>query len=301
MQQSERDNSRYCPYPGITPETIAYIKNKAEVSVIGPKELTKEDLNGFTQLDLTDGYGLTNNKIYHQTQRMAVTGPVCILLDYKREARHIALRRLEVPPLDLLPVCVSVAAINFYSSAADSARFVNRRINEPNESGRKRMKMIWHHACHQWNKFGVRVPVVSAVGCDALRGTVHNVAKHWVEALVWVLSHYAFENFRFVVLSVPTFSNDERYTLFVKTFEENKLNLKVPVVLTATQSMISLAKTVEKNLRLRAGILNMSNVLALRTGKMGMNWNVILSEVCFVVVFSTTLQTDVLEPLLRRK
>ena len=100
----------------------------------------------------------------------------------------------------------------------------------------------------------------------------------WADAMAWVLCTFRF-TFDFVVVSLPTFGQDN-FTPFRDAFAavhqraaKTGWQLHTAVLVTRRHSMLSLAVTVCNKLGRRAGILNPSDVIAMRTGWMGMYWD----------------------------
>jgi hypothetical protein len=169
------------------------------------------------------------------------------------------------------------------------------------------MRLIWYHCCRAWQRFGVAVPVLSAIGCGAFRGDGPDAARVpylWAEALAWALGRggddYGFDA---VVVALPVFGGDDNFTPFVDVLRRSADRLAVPVVLTRRHGMLSVAARVAGTLGRRAGFLNPSDVVALQAGKMGMYWDrghVALEELLAVQTTVLFHHRDLNAPLYER-
>jgi hypothetical protein len=209
---------------------------------------------------------------YDRSQLMAIAGPVHILWDINNANEVVAVPRV---PDGILPVCVSVAGINFAYSDQDRTEYLNAQGHIDTRKAFHRMRQICYLIFETMAYHGVQVPVLSAIGCGAFRGTApnsHMVPRLWAAAMVSVLQN-TFHPFYFVVLSLPTFGDHDNMTAFTTEFQRGANRLSVPVVLTSNHGIVSLAVARGQRLNLCAGNLNPSDVVALRTGTLGMYWD----------------------------
>lgn len=146
--------------------------------------------------------------------------------------------------------------------------------------GRIDFRKVFGHICEimyvafqAMMRYQVAVPVLSAIGCGAFRHGYDNsvqVPALWAAAMACVLSRFSF-GFRCVVIALPTF-RENNMKAFARTFRKHAGQLPLPVLLSENHGMVSLALTVAERWKLRPGILNPSDVVALRTGALGMYW-----------------------------
>jgi hypothetical protein len=220
------------------------------------------------------GTSLTQNR-YRDARRVMISGPVSLLYDNDYDA-------IAKPPT--IVVC-STPGINFAYSKEDVADFT-----EADEDGGPRMidhekaiahmTKVWAHVLVVMDEFyRVQFPVLCAIGCGAFRGKFGNmVPRLWATALHRVLSTRRFHHIHAVFLSAPTFGDTSNYAPFVHTLRnlsegsDKSIPLKVPVVVTEDMSMVTIASQLA-DWGFAAGILNPSDVEAMRRGWIGMYWD----------------------------
>ena len=146
-----------------------------------------------------------------------------------------------------------------FASRAEDGRYA------VNAAGLQRMRCIWHHVLYMFKHFSVEYPVLCAIGCGAFAGNVVGVPTAWATALRELLltGQYQFEGI-FVSLV-----DEAIHETFVDVFRD--ADLPVPVILTRQHSMLGIAHWLY-DLGRRPGILNPSDAVAVRQGKMGMHW-----------------------------
>ena len=115
---------------------------------------------------------------YELAQCLAVSGPVNIVWDVDvRDRRRMIMELIPVPQpdrRDLWPIVVSAAAINFAYSPQDQELYLEGSVapfTVKQERVLQRMCTMWHHAFTIFQEHQVQVPVLSAPGCGAFRGT----------------------------------------------------------------------------------------------------------------------------------
>ena len=130
------------------------------------------------------------------------------------------------------------------------------------------MRYIWHHALVLFQQEKVRYPVLCAIGCGAFAGDIKNVTESYAQALVDVLCHYGYD-MSVVFVSLP---NATHHKVFTEIITRSSRRLKCMVALTNVHGMVGLAQSISEQLNEKSGILNPSDVLAVRKGRMGMHW-----------------------------
>eukprot|EP01012_Entosiphon_sulcatum_P027669 TRINITY_DN33366_c0_g1_i1.p1 TRINITY_DN33366_c0_g1~~TRINITY_DN33366_c0_g1_i1.p1 ORF type:complete len:419 (-),score=82.28 TRINITY_DN33366_c0_g1_i1:7-1263(-) len=232
---------------------------------------------------------IDEGSVHSDSQFIAVSGPVYICFD----------NNLAVQPRPKASVLtVSIPGINFAYSPADQEKFTVDDWNEDRTKKRRvvkqqaallRMKQIYAHSFTVMQQSGVHYPCLSAIGCGAFKGPFADVPGLWARALFEVLSEHDY-GFRAVFDSLPTFGEDN-FTEFSNVFallEGQGKQLKTAVVLLEDRSMVAIANHLAQANH-NAGILNPSDVQAIRQGRIGMFWDgghVALEE---ILAMQTTL------------
>jgi hypothetical protein len=193
---------------------------------------------------------------YSLGQLIAVSGPVLILTDDD-------LVTLPDPPTVW---CVSIAGINFEYNASDRERFST--AGRTNDAARMRICRIWHHTLRSFQTAGVTCPVLCAIGCGAFAGNVERVPETYAAALMDVLTvaDYGTEA---VFVSVV---HPAHLAAFRAAVAAREGQLKTRVILAGDHGMLGLAIALARK-GFPTGILNPSDVEAVRNGGMGMYWN----------------------------
>jgi len=251
-----------------------------------------------------------------KTQQLMVSGPVSILYDGRYQPLSNG------GPRDII-VC-STPGINFAYSKVDKHYFskVNPDADEPGgpkildkDKILSRMRLIWQHVLLIMDeRHRVEYPVLCAIGCGAFKG-VYGAAipRMWATALAQVIcnSYKVFKHIKAVFVSLPTFGRDNNFAPFQCSIKEVLAACPgvphCPIVLVEDASMIDLAlsllsaetqqkpltngvDTVGRNAQTAVvGVLNPSDVQALRHGWIGMYWDgghIALEE---VLAMQTTL------------
>jgi hypothetical protein len=246
-------------------------------------------------------------KEHLKTQQLMISGLVRILYDGRYK------------PLPKPPVVLSCSApgINFAYSDIDRHYFT-----KPSDDGDgatvldkekilKRMRLIWQHLLLVMDdKFRVQFPVLCAIGCGAFKGVYGaQIPRLWGRALAEVVCNSAkvLKNIAAIFVSLPTFGKDNNFAPFQHSvYEVMKDNADVaycPIVLIEDASMVDIAVSLTSG-RLPpvtgsssdataappvVGMLNPSDVQALRHGWVGMYWDgghIALEE---VLAMQTTL------------
>ena len=226
------------------------------------------------------GHDLTDDEQV-DSQLLMVSGPVYVTYDscYNLQAKGSTIH------------CCSIPGINFSYSTADMSAFTEPK----NSTSRKRvlkiqevksrMSQIWYHTLAVMSKAKIQYPVLCAIGCGEFKGKFKAVPQLWAETLAEVLSKTDFE-FDVVIVSLPTFG-DDNYSEFETVFATEK-NLKTPVLLVENYGMLTIADRLSSQGH-SSGILNPSDVEAVRKGHIGMFWDgghIALEE---IIALQTTL------------
>lgn len=229
-------------------------------------------------------------EFYLDSQRLAVSGPVHVLWDFRAAPGGGGGGAPTLVPLPqptdprLLPVCVSVPGLNLAYARQDRGAFLDhggQRLRT--EPALQRMRLVWYHLLALWRHHGVVVGAACAIGCGAFAGPfAAQLPALWAHALVDVLARHDF-GLRLLVLCMP--GNAANFAAYRGVLARHGARLRTPVVLTGLHSMASVAAAVGPALGLRGGLLNPSDVVALRMGFLGMYWDgghVALEEVLAV-------------------
>lgn len=134
----------------------------------------------------------------------------------------------------------------------------------------QKLKAMWYMILHVMQSEGVKVPVLTGISCGVFAGRNKEKAASFVaKALVDVLNA---QEWRFdrVFLCQPAFYPDgkEIYRVFNDAFGE--LNTAFPVICTATHGAMALADFLTRRHKIKVGLLNPSDVHAVRQGFIGM-------------------------------
>ena len=228
---------------------------------------------------LVGGAKKLNRTEYRDARRMMVSGPVLVL--YGNDYEPVA------APAPTVVMC-STPGINFAYSAEDTDDFTAKEDDVgPRVLDKQRalahMVKVWAHVLVIMDEVHrVQFPVLCAIGCGAFRGKFGSlVPRLWAQALHTVLSMRTFKHISAVFVSAPTFGDANNYAPFAHTLRaahtgsaegSTAAPVKVPVVVTEDMSMVTLAADIAR-LGYTAGILNPSDVEAMRKGYLGMYWD----------------------------
>jgi hypothetical protein len=279
------------PLAALPREATVQLTPTATVSVDVLQRLSAGAIVSHTA-DLPDALVLPAGKnftaaVHNEALSMMISGPAMLL--YDGDYRPVA-----APPV--ATVC-SIPGINFAYSPIDAARYTTRDGDEPRVIDQpatlKKMGELWHHILRVMDeKFKVQFPVLCAIGCGAFRGKFGSqVPRLWARALYGVLSTGTWKHIEAVLLSLPTFGDTNNFMPFVTTLRNLSKEagpLLVPVVAIEDASMVALAAMLS-DAGYRTGLLNPSDVEALRRGYVGMYWDgghIALEE---VLALQTTL------------
>ncbi|CUG93464.1 Hypothetical protein, putative [Bodo saltans] len=245
-------------------------------------------------------------KDHLKTQQLMISGLVRILYDGRYK------------PLPKPPVVVSCSApgINFAYSDIDRHYFTKMSDDGDGatvldkEKILKRMRLIWQHLLLVMDdKFRVQYPVLCAIGCGAFKGIYGaQIPRLWGRALAEVVCNSAkvLKNIAAIFVSLPTFGKDNNFAPFQHSIQEvlkdNSDVAYCPIVLIEDASMVDIAVSLTSGKLPNSssvdaasaappvvGMLNPSDVQALRHGWVGMYWDgghIALEE---VLAMQTTL------------
>jgi hypothetical protein len=219
---------------------------------------------------LVGEYGKLDQQHYRDARRLMISGPVLVLHD--NDYNPIA-----TPPT---VVACSTPGINFAYSKEDLSDYTASIDNEPRTLDRGRalghMIKVWTHVLVVMDEvYRVQFPVLCAIGCGAFRGKFGaQVPRLWATALHYVLSTRSFNHVHAVFMSAPTFGDTNNYSPFTVTLNACNATtpMKVPVIVTEDMSMVTIAAILAEA-GYTAGILNPSDVEAMRRGWIGMYWD----------------------------
>ena len=153
---------------------------------------------------------------------------------------------------------------DFLTPPAPAAWTLNVRTLFP------RMQQVWHTALAAMRRQGVEYAVLSAIGCGAFRGPFAEVPALWAAALRCVLEAAGPSDGLppHVVVCFPPFPADGyNYCCFVRAFSGHRTG--VPVELRRGVGMLEVAVWLRQR-GCSVGLLNPSDVLAVRKGHIGM-------------------------------
>jgi hypothetical protein len=239
-----------------------------------------------------------------RTQMCVISGPVMILYDGSYSP-------LSVPPT--VYVC-SVPGINFAYSSVDVKNFTQLDSRHPmtprlipdKPKVLARMRLIWHHILQVMDvKHHVDYAVLCGIGCGAFKGKFGaTIPMLWGKALAHVLcsSSTVLSHIRAVFIALPTFGYDDNVSGFVhgmnSVLHRRAQGHRFPFVVAVEDvSMVDTAIFLSKqscsggDTAARIGLLNPSDVQAMRHGWIGMYWDgghIALEE---VLAMQTTLLT----------
>lgn len=282
----------------MTVQQARELANSAIVTHVGkrPDRLLLPNESQATHASLTKADHL-------KTQQVMISGPVRILYDGRYQP-------LVKPPVVL--TC-SAPGINFAYSDIDRSYFT--MINDEGATVLNkdkiltRMRLIWQHLLLVMDdKFKVQYPVLCGIGCGAFKGIFGaQIPRLWGRALAEVVCNSAkvLKNISTIFVSLPTFGKDNNFAPFQHSIHEvlqgNPAIGYCPIVLIEDASMVDIAISLTSG-RLPSpaggapnpnppvvGILNPSDVQALRHGWIGMYWDgghIALEE---VLAMQTTL------------
>lgn len=243
-------------------------------------------------------------KDHLKTQQLMISGWVRILYDgqYKPFSKPPAV------------VSCSVPGINFAYSSIDR-HYYFRQCDDEEESktvmdedkALTRMRLIWQHLLLVMDeKYRVEYPVLCAIGCGAFKGVYGaKIPRMWAKALAQVVCNSAkvLRHIKAIFISLPTFGSDNNFAPFQHAIGEVLHHQgadvqHAPIVLLEDASMIDIAATIASMPSAGdegvgsspvVGILNPSDVQAIRHGWVGMYWDgghIALEE---VLAMQTTL------------
>ena len=248
-------------------QQLVKLADAALVTSAGP--LPKKLLLPYTEKDFAG----TKMPAAEQTasQLLMISGPVYILYDGSYNA---------IPDPPVVTLC-SIPGINFAYSSADIDMFTTREEADgprviDKVAALTRMKSIWSHVLTVLDTIQkVEYPVLCGIGCGAFKGKYGSqVPRLWASALAHELQYRKFTNISAVFISLPTFGTDNNYAPFKmvlsKAHEEKAF--MTPAIVVEDASMMDIAIQLSRNKK-RTGILNPSDVQALRHGWIGMYWD----------------------------
>jgi hypothetical protein len=248
-------------------------------------------------------------KDHLKTQQLMISGPVRVLYDGRYKP-------LPKPPV--VVVC-SIPGINFAYSDIDRHYFTKPSDDDDvmtssnmidKEKVLRRMRLVWQHLLLVMDdKYRVQFPVLCGIGCGAFKGVYGaQIPRLWGRALAEVLcnSTKVLKHVRAIFVSLPTFGKDNNFAPFQHSMHEVlKDNADVPycpIVLVEDASMVDIAVALTTALPPGigdamgcsstppvVGMLNPSDVQAIRHGWVGMYWDgghIALEE---VLAMQTTL------------
>eukprot|EP01060_Flectonema_neradi_P039637 TRINITY_DN87_c7_g1_i2.p1 TRINITY_DN87_c7_g1~~TRINITY_DN87_c7_g1_i2.p1 ORF type:complete len:521 (+),score=78.51 TRINITY_DN87_c7_g1_i2:102-1565(+) len=186
--------------------------------------------------------------------------------------------------------CCSTPGINFAYSSADVQEFTRLKASGRSvlrvPTVKARMSQIWYHTLTVMAEASVAYPVLCAIGCGEFKGSYDSVPRLWATTLAEILSKHDFE-FAAIIVSLPTFGNNDNYSEFAAALSQEP-NLKVPVLLVENFGMLTIADRLASQGHY-SGVLNPSDVEAVRKGHIGMFWDdghIALEE---IIAMQTTL------------
>jgi hypothetical protein len=183
----------------------------------------------------------------------------------------------------------------------DSQGRRRRRRVVSKDKAMRRMEVIWDHVLRVMDSVHrCEYAVLCAIGCGAFKGPYGSVVTRlWAAALHRVLGTASkpFKHLKAVFLSLPTFGADNNFGPFaavlssgIKQSEsdsaaasQGSIGLQIPLILIEDASMMAIAVHLTTQLGSKTskspgqqtvvGILNPSDVLAIRRGWIGMYWD----------------------------
>lgn len=236
-----------------------------------------------------------------QTDSIAVVGPVHIMFDHNLKSKPFD------PKMDPITM-VSIAAPDVSKNGSEIRKYYveeenklsqlqsNIRVDKLDEM-KMRLKHIWCHVTHCYEKNKIFCASFSALGCGAFRGrgpkAVKNLPKLYAEALKEVLTEFNFQHLKVIFVAIPRFTpNDhENFDAFQKVFE-NPGELNVTVVITPYHGMVDLILTAsnsENYNTYKYGILNPSDVVGTRCGYLGNGFDRVYYALEEILALQTTL------------
>eukprot|EP01064_Diplonema_japonicum_P015597 TRINITY_DN2332_c0_g1_i1.p1 TRINITY_DN2332_c0_g1~~TRINITY_DN2332_c0_g1_i1.p1 ORF type:complete len:510 (+),score=80.23 TRINITY_DN2332_c0_g1_i1:23-1531(+) len=204
---------------------------------------------------------LTKNE-EHEAHSTAVSGMVLPIFDNSYRSRENNGKPF---------YCVSIPGLNFKYSASDVEHFTTKGKTIDKPAALRKMREIWAHTLHLMSQKNVKWPVLCAIGCGAFKGPFDEVPSLWAAALADQLCGVAYP-FDGVILSLPSFGKEDNFSEFQKVLQSVEGSLQTGVILTAKKAMITVASALAEN-DLPSGMLNPSDVQAVRNGKIGMFWD----------------------------
>ena len=274
---------------------LKQLANSAVITFVGKKP--RSILRSCTDSSLSNS---VTDEDYLQTQKLMVSGPVKVLYD----SNYDCIKASSLPSI----ITCSIPGINFAYSATDSAAFTKLVEPDPDDDeepmararrrrvldkdkAMKRMECIWDHVLRVLDEVhGVEYAVLCAIGCGAFKGSFGSlIPRLWAASLHRVLSASSkpFKNLKAVFVSLPTFADDNNFSPFAAVIEnalkgQSGLGLRLPLVLMEDASMMAIACHIARagpsssssaKTIARVGILNPSDVQAIRHGWIGMYWD----------------------------
>eukprot|EP01064_Diplonema_japonicum_P004437 TRINITY_DN1288_c3_g1_i1.p1 TRINITY_DN1288_c3_g1~~TRINITY_DN1288_c3_g1_i1.p1 ORF type:complete len:485 (+),score=71.15 TRINITY_DN1288_c3_g1_i1:59-1513(+) len=201
-----------------------------------------------------------------ESKQVMVSGPVYITFDNQYRSKS---------QTNTVLAC-SIPGINFEYSQEDLGYFCTtegtkrKHLNEKIVT--KTMKEVWSHALTVMAGEGVKYPVLCAIGCGEFKGKFPNVPKLWASTLFDVLAANPGFGFDCVLVSLPTFGEDN-FSIFSSSFNsKDEAHLPCPVVMVEDYSMVTLADELASSGH-ASSLLNPSDVEAVRKGYIGMYWD----------------------------
>ena len=201
---------------------------------------------------------------YRRSQLVAVSGPVYCMYDVGCNSIVKATRTFHV---------VSIPGINFEYAPQDMRYYAQDRMYRSDRAD-PRMRDIWRIILWSFREAGVNVPILCAIGCGAFAGnSVLQVPRHCAEALDHVLRETTW-GFDVVLVSVPGSNHDPFRDALQRQPGAGAGGFRCPVIVTKSHGVLELAHEITAaHPLLVCGVLNPSDVQAVRQGFIGMFWN----------------------------
>jgi hypothetical protein len=137
----------------------------------------------------------------------------------------------------------------------------------------------WYVILEAFLQAEVRWPVLCAIGCGAFidkpggGGQYTDVPGFWADALVHVLRNPTLaERIDGVIVCIPTFNEAHARAFGAALGQPRGGGLAVPVLVLRNHGVVEVAEWIA-NQNKRAGLLNPSDVQAVRQGAIGMYWH----------------------------
>ncbi|KAJ9462431.1 hypothetical protein DIPPA_09477 [Diplonema papillatum] len=244
----------------ISSAELTALATQARISVVKGKL-------GRTAVPVPQVEGDMSPKEYLDAKFVMVTGPVYVTFDNSYTSK----------PKTHPVLCCSIPGINYQYSDEDIQKFCKLRqkgVRKPESL--TQMKYIWGHALAVMAANGVKYPVLCAIGCGEFNGGFASVPRLWARALYDVLVANPGFGFECVLVSLPTFG-DDNFSVFSAEFRKAEAEaassgakLATPVLFVEEYSMVTLADKLAPH---KSALLNPSDAEAVRKGFIGMYWD----------------------------